>query len=224
MISLFLLLSTAVIVFYFENILNELETYFFPVIFIYFMYDFNTLLFPKFNKNISSSKLFKSNYKTPNKYIKNNLNNYVNRQNKMAILIFILYTIMIVLIALMYWKIPWFSKKYIYLIFFAINFGDYYCINIWCPFQKLFLRNKCCNTCRISNWDRLMKVSILLLIPNIYTIIINIIAVFIFLQWEYNHFKYPERFYSISNESLKCKNCNTQECLKNKRTASENIS
>jgi anaerobic C4-dicarboxylate transporter len=138
MISLFLLLSTAVIVFYFENILNELETYFFPVIFIYFMYDFSTILFPKFNKNISSSKHFKLNYKSPNKYNSDNLNNYVIQQNKKAILIFILYTIMIVLIALMYWKIAWFSKKFLYLIFFAINFGDYYCIHIWCPFQKLF--------------------------------------------------------------------------------------
>ena len=59
MISLFLLLSTAIIVFYFENTLDKIETYLFPIMFIYFIYDFGIILLSKFNKDIPSSKLYK---------------------------------------------------------------------------------------------------------------------------------------------------------------------
>ena len=38
----------------------------------------------------------------------------------------------------------------------AYSVCDLICILFFCPFQSWFLRNKCCSTCRIYNWDYAM--------------------------------------------------------------------
>ncbi len=136
------------------------------------------------------------------------------RNNRIAFVIFIIYFGIISVFGLSYLKYDWFDRKFIYLIFFALNFSDYFCILLWCPFRNLFLKNSCCNTCRICNWDRLMKFSILIFIPNFYTISIFVLAVIIFLHWEFQHFKNPQMFYRISNKNLWCINCDVQKCSK----------
>ena len=38
----------------------------------------------------------------------------------------------------------------------AYSVCDLVCILFFCPFQTWFMKNKCCGTCRIYNWDYAM--------------------------------------------------------------------
>jgi hypothetical protein len=147
-------------------------------------------------------------------YNEESLQTLIRKNNKAALQIFILYSLLIASVGVLYYMIDWLDDWFIYLVFFGLNFADYFCIMIWCPFRSWFLKNSCCNTCRISNWDRIMKFSVLIFIPNIYTITIFVIGVLIFLYWEAQHLIHPERFYRISNKRLWCANCDKITCGK----------
>ena len=85
----------------------------------------------------------------------------------------------------------------------------------FCLLSVLFLHNKynCCKYCGINAWDYLIFSSALIFAPkiSIFTTILNIcIIVFsciIFILWEHNYRKHPERFYPETNANLSCKNC-----------------
>ena len=84
-----------------------------------------------------------------------------------------------------------------------------------CLLSVLFLHNKnnCCKNCGINSWDYLIFASALIFAPKLSTIatVINYLilgfATVVFVIWEYNYKKHPERFYSETNKTLKCKNC-----------------
>jgi len=40
----------------------------------------------------------------------------------------------------------------------------------FCPFQKFFMHNQCCVSCRIYNWDYFMMCAPMILFPNFYSI------------------------------------------------------
>ena len=213
-LALVLLVNTLVFMMFFEDLIYIVEDYLYPLFFVYFILDSFSVIVPMFNDAIYSSKIQKKQYIEVPNYNQAKLDALVKQNNKMAVIIFILYSALIAGIGLLYIYVPWIDRKFIYLAFFGLNFADYFCIMIWCPFRSWFLKNSCCNTCRISNWDRIMKFSILIFIPNIYTITIFVIGVLIFLYWEYHHFVHPERFYRVSNQTLWCVNCDKITCGK----------
>ena len=45
---------------------------------------------------------------------------------------------------------------------------DLICVLIWCPF-RLIMKNRCCTTCRIFNWDHLMMFSPLIFVGGLLT-------------------------------------------------------
>ncbi|AIO18304.1 hypothetical protein KQ51_00416 [Candidatus Izimaplasma bacterium HR1] len=211
-LSLVLLLNTAVFLIFFPNLIDVVEQYLYPLFFVYFIVDSFSVILPVFNDAIYSGKMQERLYKPVVEYDKEKLRIFTKKSNKIALLVFVLYSLGIITLGLSYIHFDWLDKKFIYLIFFGLNFADYFCIMLWCPFRSLFFKNSCCNTCRISNWDRIMKFSILIFIPNIYTITIFILGIGIFLYWEYHHLVHPERFYRISNETLWCTNCDKVTC------------
>lgn len=103
------------------------------------------------------------------------------------------------------------GNMFLYLTCALFYLFDQICINIWCPFRKLIMKNKCCNTCRIFNWGHFMMFSPLIFVMSIWTISLFVVSIIILIQWEIIHYKYPERFSQISNASLKCANC-TAKC------------
>ena len=214
-LSLVLLLNMVVFLLFFKDLIYLIEDYLYPLFFIYFLIDSFSVILPIYNNSIYSSKMQKSNFIEVKNIEKAKLRKLVNKTNLIALLIFFLYFGGILIIGLSYLHFEWFDRALLYLVFFFLNFADYFCIMIWCPFRSFFLKNSCCNTCRISNWDRLMKFSILIFIPNIYTIAIFILGSIIFLYWEFQHLIHPERFYRISNKTLWCTNCDTITCGKN---------
>lgn len=213
-LSLVLLLNTIIFVLFFEDLIYVVEDYLFPLFFLYFIFDSFGVILPMFNDSIYSSKMQKRQYKEVPDYDVDKLHQQARRNNRIAVIIFVFYFGMIALIGLSFLNFAWFDRKLLYLVFFGLNFADYFCIMLWCPFRQWFLKNSCCNTCRISNWDRIMKFSILIFIPNFYTITIFVLGVLIFLYWEYPHWVHPERFYRISNQTLWCVNCDKVTCGK----------
>lgn len=94
---------------------------------------------------------------------------------------------------------------------------DMICILFFCPFQVWFMKNKCCNTCRIYNWDFAMMFTPLLLIKNFYTWSLIICAIALLVRWEITAFRHPERFYESTNSALACKNCQEKLCHQKKQ-------
>ena len=213
-LSLVLLINTFILIIFFPEMIYLIEDYLYPLFFLYFIIDSFSVILPMFNDSIYSAKMQKRLYKEVSDFDRSKLKELAKKNNKIALIIFVLYASLILLIGLSFIHFDWFDKKYLYLVFFGLNFADYFCIMLWCPFRQFFLKNSCCNTCRISNWDRIMKFSILIFIPNIYTITIFVIGVLIFLYWEYHHIVHPERFYRISNQTLWCTNCDKVTCGK----------
>ena len=90
-----------------------------------------------------------------------------------------------------------------------------FCVNVWCPFHKIIVGNKCCNECRIYNWGHIMYLTPLIAIMNFWTYNLLILSLIIMLQWEYQYIRYPERFSPISNKNLRCNVC-SNNCRFNK--------
>ena len=97
---------------------------------------------------------------------------------------------------------------------------DLICVLIWCPF-RLIMKNKCCTTCRIFNWDHLMMFLPIVAVNSFYSWSLVIFSFLIWLVWEVCVFVYPERFWENSNMALKCSECTdklcTQYCRKLKK-------
>ncbi len=90
--------------------------------------------------------------------------------------------------------------------------GDMVCAFGICPFRIIFLRHKCCNVCRIYNWDSIMLVTPLVLVPSVYSWSLGAIAVVYTIVWEVSYRKHPERFYGTSNANLNCNTCKHGMC------------
>lgn len=90
--------------------------------------------------------------------------------------------------------------------------GDLVCVVFLCPFQRLFMKNRCCNTCRIFAWAHFMMTTPLLFVPHFYSWSLFALAIVMLFRWEYTYHKHPERFLEITNERLKCKNCTDKLC------------
>ena len=89
---------------------------------------------------------------------------------------------------------------------------DMICILFFCPFQTWFMKNKCCTTCRIYNWDFAMMFTPFIFIPGYYTWSLLFVALALFAAWEIYVHKYPERFSEKTNAAIHCVNCKEKLC------------
>ncbi len=103
------------------------------------------------------------------------------------------------------------------LISLAYSVCDIICILFFCPFQTWFLKNKCCSTCRIYNWDYAMMFTPLFFISGIFTWSLVFLSVILLVRWEITVWRFPERFSENTNEYLKCANCNEKLCSHKKQ-------
>lgn len=89
---------------------------------------------------------------------------------------------------------------------------DMICVVLWCPLQLFLMRNRCCTTCQIFNWDAAMYVTPLLLLPSPFSLLLVFGALVVLVRWELAFFRHPERFDERTNASLKCANCRDRLC------------
>ncbi len=99
----------------------------------------------------------------------------------------------------------------------AYSVCDMICILFFCPFQSWFMKNKCCGTCRIYNWDYAMMFTPLFFVKRAYAWSLLALSVALLLRWEIAVFRYPERFSENTNDYLKCRNCTEKLCAHKKQ-------
>lgn len=89
---------------------------------------------------------------------------------------------------------------------------DLVCVLFWCPFRAWFMKNRCCTTCRIFNWDHMMMFSPLVFVPGFYTWSLCLGSFAVLIVWEVSFALHPERFWEGSNAALKCSSCTDRLC------------
>ncbi len=113
--------------------------------------------------------------------------------------------------------IGWIDEGILILISLFYSVCDMICILFYCPFQTLMMKNKCCGSCRIYNWDYAMMFTPLVFIPSFFTYALLGLAVLLLIFWEGAALLHPERFYEETNECLSCKNCKEKLCYHKKQ-------
>jgi len=94
---------------------------------------------------------------------------------------------------------------------------DVICILFFCPFQEWFMKNKCCTTCRIYNWDYAMMFTPLIFISNFFARSLFLFGLALLVRWELTALLHPERFCDTENLSLRCSECTERLCRHKKR-------
>ena len=99
----------------------------------------------------------------------------------------------------------------------AYSICDIICILFFCPFQSWFMKNKCCSSCRIYNWDYAMMFTPLFFVRKSYTWSLLALSVALLIRWELTFYLHPERFSEKTNDYLKCANCSEKLCFHKKQ-------
>lgn len=168
---------------------------------------------------LGSKKLFKTNFQPSKNRDFTSLKNYIKKSSKRAYIVFLIWVALTICIGILH-HANIINDTWIFMISVFFYVCDLICVLIWCPF-RLIMKNKCCTTCRIFNWDHLMMFSPLIFIKGFFSYSLVILATLAWLIWEVSVLIYPERFYEMTNISLKCSKCTdklcTQYCEKKKK-------
>ena len=89
---------------------------------------------------------------------------------------------------------------------------DYICILVYCPFQHLIMKNRCCVNCRIYDWGHFMMFTPMLFVQNFFSWSLFFTSCVVLIRWEVIYARHPERFWSGSNQTLQCANCEDKTC------------
>ena len=160
---------------------------------------------------LGSQKLWANRFRPIKEKINHeSLRNYIITTTKAAYKVFILWCLLIAVIGILY-RLQILGKVGLFLITVVFYVCDLICVLIWCPF-RLIMKNRCCTTCRIFNWDHLMMFSPLIFMGGFYAASLVIMACLAWLVWELCVMMYPERFWDHSNVALKCSACTDKLC------------
>ena len=182
------------------------------LLWVIWVFDMILQIIPIKNKvALGSQKLFANRFKPIREKINYEaLKNYVVTTTKAAYKVFVIWGLLIIGIGILYYN-GVINKIGIFMISVFFYVCDLICVLIWCPF-RLLMKNKCCTTCRIFNWDHIMMFSSLIFIGGFFSISLVIMAVLAWLIWELCVMIYPERFSEMTNAALKCSNCTDKLC------------
>lgn len=160
---------------------------------------------------LGSQKLFANRFKPIREKINYEaLRNYIRSTTKAAYKVFILWCLLIAVIGLLY-HFGVIDRIALFMISVVFYVCDLICVLIWCPF-RLIMKNRCCTTCRIFNWDHLMMFSPLIFMDGFFARSLVIMAIAAWLVWELCVMMYPERFWDHANAALKCSECTDKLC------------
>lgn len=169
--------------------------------------------FPTKHEAIGNQKIFKVNY-IPTKSKKP-----LKQHPARTLLVFGAWAALNIIIGVLYF-VNILSADILVLISLAYSICDLICIMFFCPFQKWMMKNKCCATCRIYNWDYAMMFTPFLFLlakpgPVLHYVMLASALAVLFL-WEIAYARHPERFTENTNDRLSCKSCNEKLCRHNK--------
>lgn len=138
------------------------------------------------------------------------LKDYITTTTVAAYKVFILWTLLIAFIGILYY-FDIINKMWLFMITVFFYVCDLICVLVWCPF-RLIMKNKCCTTCRIFNWDHIMMFSPIIFCGGFFSISLVVMAVVAWGIWELCVMLYPERFSEMTNAALHCGNCTDKLC------------
>ena len=110
-----------------------------------------------------------------------------------------------------------YDEGILYLLFLFYAVCDMICVLFFCPFHTIIMKNKCCTTCRIYNWDFPMMFTPLVFIPNLFTYSLVFLSLILLIEWEVLYKVHPDRFTENTNLSLRCANCTEKACQHKKQ-------
>ena len=129
---------------------------------------------------------------------------------KAAYKVFLLWCALVAALGVLY-RLGVISTEALFLSSVLFYVCDLICVLIWCPF-RLIMKNRCCTTCRIFNWDHLMMFSPLIYAGGFYAGSLVLLSAAAWLVWELCVMMYPERFWDHSNAALQCSACTDKLC------------
>jgi len=138
---------------------------------------------------------------------------FVRESNRGARRVFIVWGLLIAAIGVVK-RTGWIGREVIFLLVVFFYICDLICVLVWCPFRVFLMKNKCCTTCRIFNWDHLMMFTPFLYVKGFYGWSLLGMAVLVFLVWEITFKLHPERFWEKTNRALRCGECTDRLCGK----------
>lgn len=160
---------------------------------------------------LGSQKLFANRFEPIREKINYEaMKNYIVSTTKAAYKVFLLWCVLIAAIGVLYYA-GVIDKIMLFMISVVFYVCDLICVLIWCPF-RLIMKNRCCTTCRIFNWDHLMMFSPLIFMGGFYATSLVVMAGAAWLVWELCVMMYPERFWDHSNAALQCSACTDKLC------------
>lgn len=180
------------------------------VIWVVFAVEMTLRFFPSRLESPGSQKQFAKNY------VKSGRTDIVIQDNHATVLVALTWIIFNGIIGFLKMS-DILDDGFMILLSCAYSICDMICILFFCPFQTWFLKNKCCGTCRIYNWDYAMMFTPLFFVKSAFSWSLLILAAALLLRWEITIYRYPERFSENTNEYLYCKNCTEKLCTHKKQ-------
>ena len=184
---------------------------FLAIVWILYAVEIFLRLFPSKIESPGCQKQFKKNYIQINTDFKPNVQSW-----QRTFFAFLSWIILNGIIGVLYF-VGIITQEILILISLAYGVCDMICILFFCPFQTWIMKNRCCTTCRIYNWDFAMMFTPFIFIPNWYTWSLLGLSLVLLLRWELSIKRHPERFATNTNEYIACKNCTEKLCSHKKQ-------
>ena len=160
---------------------------------------------------LGSQKFLLDSFRPQKIFSPQRLMEYVRKSNRGILLVGVCWSALTALIGILYF-VGVIKRNILFLLAVAFYVCDLICVLFWCPFRVWFMKNRCCTTCRIFNWDHMMMFSPFLFVPGFYTWSLLSGGIVVFIVWEASFSFHPERFWEGSNEALQCVNCTDRLC------------
>ncbi len=185
------------------------------ILWLVWMLDMLTQIFP-IGRNIAlgSLKLYRAQFRPViSKFEPRRLKDFITKANRDAYIVFLVWIVLIAGIGVLH-RMSVLNDAMLFLISAAFYVCDLICVLFWCPFRVFIMKNRCCTTCRIFNWDHLMMFTPMVFIHGFYPWSLILMSALVFLVWEISIYLHPERFWECTNQSLQCAECTDRLCLK----------
>lgn len=181
------------------------------VTWVFFVFEMLLRFFPSKLESMGCQKQFARNYEPIGENIRP-----VNQSWKRTALVAAVWLALNGIIGALY-LFGVYDRGILILVALLFSVCDIICILFFCPFQTWFMKNRCCATCRIYNWDFAMMFTPLVFIPSVYTYSLLGCALALLLRWEITYRLHPERFSTATNHCLDCANCQEKLCSHKKQ-------
>lgn len=180
-------------------------------VWIFFVVEMALRFFPSRIESMGCQKQFKRNYEPRGEGIEP-----TNQPWTATFSVALSWLILNALIGVLYYT-DIVDRGILVLIALAFSVCDIICILFFCPFQTWFMKNRCCGSCRIYNWDFAMMFTPLVFIPSWYTYSLVGFSLILLLRWEIAYKVHPERFSTSTNKCLDCSRCEEKLCSHKKQ-------